>query len=286
MVRTGAARVRGQPRSATPASRSSRLPGGGRRAARVQVRDRGPAAGRSSASTGAWRWAGPSPRPAEDIVDARGRADPRGLRPAGAGRAGRGGEGDALLVDFEGTVDGKAFEGGKASDYLLELGSGQLIEGFEGQLAGASAGESPGRGQLSRGLPGRAAGRRGRRLQGRGEGGAGEGAAGARRRLRLRGLRVRHPRGAARRHRSRLGEAMDERIEQDFRDRCGRRRRRARRRWSCRRSLRSPRAEERWERVERQLASQRDGPRHLPSDAGENPRGGDRGVKGRRRSWS
>jgi len=50
-------------------------------------------------------------------------------------------EGDVLLVDFEGLLDGKAFEGGKATDYLLELGSGQLIEGFEEQLTGASAGE-------------------------------------------------------------------------------------------------------------------------------------------------
>jgi trigger factor len=50
-------------------------------------------------------------------------------------------EGDALLVDFEGTIDGKAFEGGKADDYLLKLGGGQLIEGFEEQLVGARAGE-------------------------------------------------------------------------------------------------------------------------------------------------
>lgn len=50
-------------------------------------------------------------------------------------------EGDVLLVDFEGLLDGKAFEGGKASDYLLELGSGQLIEGFEEQLTGSSAGD-------------------------------------------------------------------------------------------------------------------------------------------------
>lgn len=50
-------------------------------------------------------------------------------------------EGDVLLVDFEGLLDGKAFEGGKAADYLLELGSGQLIEGFEEQLTGASAGD-------------------------------------------------------------------------------------------------------------------------------------------------
>ncbi len=51
-------------------------------------------------------------------------------------------EGDALLIDFEGLVDGKAFEGGTATDYLLELGGGQLVEGFEEQLAGASAGET------------------------------------------------------------------------------------------------------------------------------------------------
>lgn len=50
-------------------------------------------------------------------------------------------EGDVLLIDFEGFVDGEAFEGGKASDYLLELGGGQLVEGFEEQLAGAAAGE-------------------------------------------------------------------------------------------------------------------------------------------------
>jgi trigger factor len=51
-------------------------------------------------------------------------------------------DGDVLLVDFEGLLDGKAFEGGKASDYLLELGGGQLIEGFEEQLAGVSGGET------------------------------------------------------------------------------------------------------------------------------------------------
>jgi trigger factor len=51
------------------------------------------------------------------------------------------GVGDVLLVDFEGLRDGKAFEGGKANDYLLELGGGQLIEGFEEQLTGAEAGD-------------------------------------------------------------------------------------------------------------------------------------------------
>ena len=50
-------------------------------------------------------------------------------------------EGDSLLIDFEGLLDGTAFEGGKAEDYLLALGSGQLIEGFEEQLTGATGGE-------------------------------------------------------------------------------------------------------------------------------------------------
>ncbi len=49
--------------------------------------------------------------------------------------------GDVLLIDFEGLREGRAFEGGKASDYLLELGSSQLIEGFEEQLTGAESGE-------------------------------------------------------------------------------------------------------------------------------------------------
>lgn len=50
-------------------------------------------------------------------------------------------EGDAVLIDFEGFVDGDAFQGGKADDYLLTLGSGQLIDNFEEQLTGASPGD-------------------------------------------------------------------------------------------------------------------------------------------------
>ena len=50
-------------------------------------------------------------------------------------------EGDALLIDFEGSVGGQPFQGGKAEDYLLELGSGNLIPGFEEQLAGAEPGK-------------------------------------------------------------------------------------------------------------------------------------------------
>jgi trigger factor len=48
---------------------------------------------------------------------------------------------DAVLIDFVGRVDGTEFDGGKAEDFNLVLGSGQLIPGFEDQLAGAKAGE-------------------------------------------------------------------------------------------------------------------------------------------------
>jgi trigger factor len=50
-------------------------------------------------------------------------------------------DGDFLLIDYAGEIDGEAFEGGTSSDYLLELGSDQLIDGFNQGLAGAKAGE-------------------------------------------------------------------------------------------------------------------------------------------------
>jgi trigger factor len=49
--------------------------------------------------------------------------------------------GDFVVLDFVGTVDGEPFEGGEARGYLLELGSDRLIPGFEEQLLGATAGE-------------------------------------------------------------------------------------------------------------------------------------------------
>ena len=49
--------------------------------------------------------------------------------------------GDTVIIDFEGFVDGVAFEGGKAEKYSLKLGSGTFIPGFEDQLIGKSAGE-------------------------------------------------------------------------------------------------------------------------------------------------
>ncbi|MEH7439862.1 trigger factor [Neobacillus drentensis] len=50
--------------------------------------------------------------------------------------------GDTVVLDFEGFVDGEAFEGGKAENHSLELGSGSFIPGFEEQLVGVKAGES------------------------------------------------------------------------------------------------------------------------------------------------
>jgi trigger factor len=50
-------------------------------------------------------------------------------------------EGDHVLVDFVGSLDGVEFEGGSATDHMIEVGSGQLIDDFEEQIIGASAGD-------------------------------------------------------------------------------------------------------------------------------------------------
>ena len=49
--------------------------------------------------------------------------------------------GDTAVIDFEGFVDGEAFEGGKSEGYNLSLGSGNFIPGFEDQIVGHKAGE-------------------------------------------------------------------------------------------------------------------------------------------------
>jgi trigger factor len=51
------------------------------------------------------------------------------------------GEGDFVVMDYVGQVDGTPFEGGEGRGQVVELGSGRLIPGFEEQLAGASAGD-------------------------------------------------------------------------------------------------------------------------------------------------
>jgi trigger factor len=51
-------------------------------------------------------------------------------------------KGDMATIDFTGRVDGEEFEGGKATDYALEIGSGSFIAGFEEQVEGMSVGET------------------------------------------------------------------------------------------------------------------------------------------------
>jgi trigger factor len=51
------------------------------------------------------------------------------------------GQGDFVVVDYKGSIDGEPFEGGEGHDQLIELGGGRLIPGFEEQLVGAAAGD-------------------------------------------------------------------------------------------------------------------------------------------------
>jgi len=60
-------------------------------------------------------------------------------RPEAVARPAR--QGDLLVIDFEGLIDGEPFDGGRGRDQMVELGSGMLIAGFEEQLEGATAGE-------------------------------------------------------------------------------------------------------------------------------------------------
>ncbi|MGI8632833.1 MAG: trigger factor [Solirubrobacterales bacterium] len=52
-------------------------------------------------------------------------------------------EGDFVIIDYRGELDGEAFAGGEDSDRLLELGSNTFIPGFEQQLVGSKAGDEP-----------------------------------------------------------------------------------------------------------------------------------------------
>ena len=51
-------------------------------------------------------------------------------------------DGDAVKIDFDGSVDGVAFDGGKGENYPLQLGSGSFIPGFEDQIVGHNAGDA------------------------------------------------------------------------------------------------------------------------------------------------
>ncbi|MEQ8194426.1 MAG: trigger factor [Rhodospirillales bacterium] len=64
----------------------------------------------------------------------------RSTRPAAADHAAQNGE--VVVIDFVGKVDGEEFPGGKAQGYSLELGTGSFVPGFEEQLIGAKAGDA------------------------------------------------------------------------------------------------------------------------------------------------
>jgi trigger factor len=74
------------------------------------------------------------PKDVADALDRIGKAN-REQKPVDPPRPAQ--KGDALKLDFVGSVDGVEFPGGKAEDYVLELGSGSFIPGFEEQLIGA-----------------------------------------------------------------------------------------------------------------------------------------------------
>lgn len=70
----------------------------------------------------------------EELAEQNLKYDPRG-------KTAKARDGDAVVLDFLGKIDGEAFEGGKAENQTLVLGSGQFIPGFEEQLVGVKAGQ-------------------------------------------------------------------------------------------------------------------------------------------------
>ena len=76
----------------------------------------------------------------DEDVDVRIKADlAQAARTVSAGRAAQ--NGDVVVIDYVGTVDGVEFDGGKAEKYELKLGSNTFIPGFEDGLIGVSAGD-------------------------------------------------------------------------------------------------------------------------------------------------
>ena len=128
------------------------------------------------------------------------------------------GEGDFVVMDYLGSIDGEPFEGGEGRDQMIELGSGRLVPGFEEQLDGRQGRRrAHGRRHLPRRLRRRGARRQGGRVRRDRQGGQGEAAARARRRLRRRGG-LRHARRAARRHPRAPRRGRGERVEAEFRE--------------------------------------------------------------------
>ena len=89
-------------------------------------------------------------KPVAEVAGRRGRRSARAHGQAephlrGQEARGRGRDGDRVVVDFVGRIDGEEFEGGKGEDIQVELGSNTFIPGFEDQLVGVKAGDEPAR---------------------------------------------------------------------------------------------------------------------------------------------
>lgn len=79
--------------------------------------------------------------PADDIEQALGRMADQQRTFTAKDEGASAERGDQLKIDFEGKIDGVPFDGGKAEDFMLVLGSGMFIPGFEDQLVGVKAGD-------------------------------------------------------------------------------------------------------------------------------------------------
>ena len=184
--------------------------------------------------------------------------------------------GDYLLIDYAGEIEGEAFEGGTSSDYLLELGSNDLIEGFNEALEGAEAGQErtveltfPEEYQAEH-LAGKPATFkvdvkevRAKELPDLDDDFAADNSDFDT----LEELRadIEH----------RLLHAFEHRAEHQFRD-AALEAAVENAEIELPEEIISARATEVWERVERSLALARDGPRDVPADSGQGPRRGDR----------
>ena len=80
--------------------------------------------------------------PDEDIDEAIGRLAEQNMQYEARGKTAKARDGDAVVIDFVGKIDGEEFEGGSAEGATVVIGQGRFIPGFEEQLVGVKAGQS------------------------------------------------------------------------------------------------------------------------------------------------
>ena len=247
--------------------------------------------GRRAAGRRARRVQGPRGRPR---ASRRSRRRPSRPSSTGCARASRGSSRSSgrrsratcVLIDYEGKIDGEPFEGGKAKDYLLELGEGRVLPELRG-------GARRRRGR--RRAPGRRCPSpttiRPRRSPARPPSSTSRSRRSARRSCPS-STTTSPPRppsstpstSCASTSPSRSGEILDRPDRRALPRGRPRRRRRRRPRSRCPDPVVEARAAEMWRRVERSAAAAGDGSRELPADAGQDARGDDRGGPAGRRA--